>query len=249
MDVISTVPTCTFSCVYCQLGRIQDCTTRRRIFLPNHVVSSDLEASGWREAEVVTYSGSGEPTLAVNLGSVISGIADRTGLPSVVLTSGVLLDDPGVVQDLCRADEVSIKLDASDELMFQQVNRPAPGITLLGIILGIRRFRQVYCGRMTIQVMFLRWTTQQLAALAGLLVDVQPDEVLVNTPTRPYPVSWDIGVRGRHGQPAGKQAIPRVQVRRMAMELSRRTELPVRSVYGHKLPHFRSEQHEVNHAD
>ena len=76
---IDLVPfkTCTYDCVYCQLGRTTEKTLKRRRFIAVEEILAELE---WRLAETdipdyITLAGSGEPTLN-------SGIGDLTGMPS-----------------------------------------------------------------------------------------------------------------------------------------------------------------------
>ena len=68
VDLILVSSVCSFNCVYCQLGNIQEITAGRRLFVPTERVMEDLRASDWRGSDIVTFSGSGEPTLALNLG-------------------------------------------------------------------------------------------------------------------------------------------------------------------------------------
>jgi len=71
VDLLCDTSVCSFRCVYCQLGAINLHTSERRVYVKTERVLADLEASRWREADVITLSGSGEPTLAANLGEVI----------------------------------------------------------------------------------------------------------------------------------------------------------------------------------
>ena len=80
---------------------------------------ADLQASAWQTGDVITFSGSGEPTLAANLGKVIQQVKAFTGKPILVLTNSTLLDDPAVRGDLGAADKVFCKLDAATEATLQ----------------------------------------------------------------------------------------------------------------------------------
>src|SRR5207237_8474386 len=100
-----------------------------------------------RGADVITLSGSGEPTLAANLGEVIRRIKKLTGKPVLVLTNSAHLWDAHVRRELSRADAVYCKLDAADEETFRRVNRPAAGVTLRRTFEGIRRLPPEYTGR------------------------------------------------------------------------------------------------------
>jgi len=159
---------------------------------------ADLERSAWREASVVTFSGSGEPTLALNLGETTRLIKDYTGLPTLVLTNGTLLNMSDVRKELGLADRVFVKLDAASEATFQRVNRPVEGITLASILRGLRRFRDEYSGYLGLQTMFVHSSLDRIEELAALVREIRPEEVQVNTPTRPYPSEWHLASRGSH---------------------------------------------------
>jgi len=67
VDPIVEVSTCSFNCIYCQLAIFSGLTNRRRVFVPTSHVQADLESVDWSKVDVVTITGSGEPTLAANL--------------------------------------------------------------------------------------------------------------------------------------------------------------------------------------
>ncbi len=196
VDLLYVDSVCSFRCVYCQLGRIDMHTSERRIFVPTEKVLEDLRASAWREADVITFSGSGEPTLASNLGEAIRAVKELTGKSTLVLTNSALLYDPQVRRELCEAESVFCKLDAADEATFQKINRPVAGATLRRIVEGLTRFRAEYKGRLGVQTMFMPLNVQQALDLAQLIRTIRPDEVQLNAPTRPVPHEWVIDARG-----------------------------------------------------
>jgi wyosine [tRNA(Phe)-imidazoG37] synthetase (radical SAM superfamily) len=198
VDVLCMNSVCSFRCVYCQLGRINVHTAERRVYVPTEKVLADLSAADWRGADVVTLSGSGEPTLAANLGEVIRGIKRLTGKPVLVLTNSAHLWDAHVRRELSRADSIFCKLDAADEETFQRINRPAPGVTLRTTFEGIRRLRAEYSGRLGIQLMLLPSNQERAAEFAELLRCLRPDEVQLNAPRRAVPRAWTLDARGNH---------------------------------------------------
>lgn len=197
VDVLCVDSICSFECVYCQLGRINRVTTDRAVFVSTERVIADLRDSDWRSADVVTFSGSGEPTLAANLGEIIAEIKRITGKPVIVLTNSTLLDRADVRSDLALADRVFCKLDAWSEDSLRRFDRPAPGITLAGIVDGIREFRRGFGGFVAIQTMILRRPEpQELARFADILSSISPDEAQLNLPTRPVPREYFVETRG-----------------------------------------------------
>ena len=198
VDVLCVDSVCSFRCVYCQLGRINVHTAERRVYVPTERVLEDLCAADWRGADVITLSGSGEPTLAANLGEVIRGIKRLTGKPVLVLTNSAHLRDAHVRRELSRADSIFCKLDAADEETFRRINRPAAGVTLRTTFEGIRRLRAEYTGRLGIQLMLLPLNRDRAAEFAELLRCLRPDEVQLNAPRRAVPRAWSLDARGNH---------------------------------------------------
>lgn len=238
VDLILQTSVCSFNCVYCQLGSIQIVTDERRLFVTTDRVMRDFDSSPWQGSDTITFSGSGEPTLALNLGDVLRAIKKRTDITTHVLTNGTLLHLPEVREALCEADRVSVKLDAPDEETFQRVNRPVPGITLERIIEETVRFRKEFDGHLDTQVMYLPANRNMTLALCERLKRIRPDEVQLNTPKRAYPAEWFIETRGRYdyGNASVKLSKLRVITLEEAEEVEymivERTGLVVSSIYG-----------------
>ena len=109
--------TCSQDCVYCQLGRTTRKTVLRKEYAPLHAVLEEisdwLSADG--EADYITLSRSGEPTLHVLFGDVIEFIRLNSRIPSVLLTNGSLFHLPEVRHAASCADIVKISLSAWDQ--------------------------------------------------------------------------------------------------------------------------------------
>lgn len=235
VDLLCDTTVCSFRCVYCQLGSINLHTNERGVYVKTERVLADLEASRWREADVITLSGSGEPTLAANLGEVIRAVKTLTGKPVLVLTNATTLNDARVRRDLRHADEVFCKLDASDEHAFRIVARPVAGITLRSTVEGIKRFRAEYAGRLAVQVMLMRSHIGRADAFARLLEEIRPDEVQLNAPLRPVPRVWHREARG-NSEPvttaaAHVRTLSREEAARFESRLQELTGLKIISVY------------------
>lgn len=213
VDLLFVNSICSFRCIYCQLGKINLHTSRRRTFVPTRQVIADLHRSDWKAADVVTFSGSGEPTLAENLGESIRAARAITGKEVIVLTNAAHLDIPAVVADLSLADRVFCKLDAGDEASFQRINRPVEGITLESIAKGVADFRRTYNGFLAIQSMYQPYDESQFANFTRMLTDIGPDEVQLNTATRAIPKEWFIEARGNYEETPYPAVTPRTIAR------------------------------------
>lgn len=235
VDLLLQTSTCSFNCIYCQLGDIQLKTDERKIYVPTAQIEHDLRRSRWEEADIITLSGSGEPTLALNLGEVIHLLKEYTHKPVMVLTNATLLNDSTVIHDLQEADMVACKLDASTEAGLKQMNRPVPGVTLERIVSGIKNLKANYPGKLSLQCMFMPTNRKEVDALADIINEIQPDEVQLNTPKRPYPLEWHLDSRGNHGE----KAYPTRQLRvvepteadSIEALLQERTHVPILSIY------------------
>jgi wyosine [tRNA(Phe)-imidazoG37] synthetase (radical SAM superfamily) len=197
---VDVVPykTCTYDCIYCQLGRTTRKTVERMPFESPEAVVEEVAAAlaGGARPDIVTVSGSGEPTLYARLGAVIAGLR-RLFRPVAVLTNGSLLSDPAVREDLLQADLVVPSLDAAGPATFSWVNRPHPALDYAEMVAGLAEFRRQYRGALWLEVMLLGGITgirPEVGALATTIARIAPDRVHLNTVVRPpaesfaYPV-------------------------------------------------------------
>jgi len=106
-----------------------------------------------------------------------------------VLTNSSLMTREDTRRDLALFDIVVAKVDAPDELLFQQINRPVISDTLEDILRGIQRFRETFAGRLALQMMFTPANRERATEMAAIARQLQPDEVQLNTPLRPSPVT------------------------------------------------------------
>jgi len=186
IDMLSTNgKTCSFDCIYCQLGRTDHPLTTRREFVTTDKLSEELKKVIGTPADYATFSGVGEPTLASNLDEAIKLAKEILHLPAAVLTNSSLINMEDVRRDLSLADVVVAKMDAPDEEIFRKINQPIGEQTLTQIIQGLKQFRQQYQGRLALQMMFVDINKEYAPQMARIARDIDPDEVQINTPLRP----------------------------------------------------------------
>ena len=180
--VASECKFCTFDCVYCQSAKRTHGVSRRRQFVGITWVQAILEKEIPFEVDYVVFSGMGEPTLASNLGEAIEMVKALLKLPVAVLTNSSLLPMDDVRRDLQKADLVVAKLDAPNEVLFEQINRPFVPYSLEDIIASLQRFRAEYKGKLTLQSTFIPENRAFAAELAAIAQRISPSEVQLNTP-------------------------------------------------------------------
>lgn len=201
IDLLLQTSICSFNCIYCQLGDIQVRTLEQKIYVPTERVMQDLSQVDMKSVDIVAFSGSGEPTLALNLGEVIGLVKSLYQKPVMVLTNSTLLHDPATRARLRQADIVDCKLDVADDALLRRYNRPVEGITLKRIVQGIKALRSEHPGKVHLQCMFMPVNVKQAEAIASMIKEIRPDLVQINTPRRPYPKSWTLETRGSHDAP------------------------------------------------
>lgn len=180
---------CSFDCIYCQLGRGLYKTTRRVNFISLSDMEKDLiESLEVADPDVITFSGTGEPTLAKNMDLAIGIIKEITDIPLAILTNSTLMKNKDIQKSLLKLDIVVAKLDASNEKLFQEINRPAHGINLKGTVNGIKDFKKKYSGKLDIQIMFIENNMNFKEEIADIVAEIEPHKIQINTPLRPCAV-------------------------------------------------------------
>jgi len=189
VDLVSTKgKTCSFDCVYCQLGRTIHPLAKRRWFVTIDRLNQELTSVKNIAADYLTFSGVAEPTLASNLGEAIRVAKLILPLPVAVLTNSSLMPKQDVRDELAEADVVIAKVDAANEQMFHQINNPVVDYSLDRILRSIEHFRRGFKGKLALQMMFIAANKDWAKQMADIARQLSPDEVQLNTPLRPCPI-------------------------------------------------------------
>jgi wyosine [tRNA(Phe)-imidazoG37] synthetase (radical SAM superfamily) len=182
--------TCTYDCVYCQLGRTTNKTIERREYIAVEEILFELERklSAGPVPDYISLAGSGEPTLNCRIGEMIDRIKSLTRIPVAVLTNGSLLWMPEVRKALMNADLVLPSLDAGDGDLFGFVNRPHPQIEFQMMLDGLAEFTARFSNPVWLEVFLLGGMTglsSEVKKIAALAKHIRPLRVQLNTVTRP----------------------------------------------------------------
>ena len=192
--------TCTYDCVYCQLGRTTCKTLERKEWVPLDAVLEQLTRKLSTEPDYITLSGSGEPTLYSRIAELVDQIRVLTDVPVAVLTNGSLLWHEDVRDQLMNTDLVIPSLDAGDEAMFRLVNRPHEEISFEQMLSGLISFRRKFRGEYWLEVFVLddyTALTEEFAKIANCVSYIKPDLVQLNTVSRPPAEEYAVGVSRR----------------------------------------------------
>ncbi|MGB9729052.1 MAG: radical SAM protein [Thermoprotei archaeon] len=191
---INNIPqkNCSYSCIYCQIGRTTNLIIERKTFYPwpeivNEVINA-IKTIGEENIDYITFVPDGEPTLDIFLGKEIREIRKRTNKQIAVLTNASLLFKDDVKDDLYDADLTSIKIDTINENTFKKINRPHPKLTLIKILEGIKEFTKHYKGKVITETMLIKSfndNMNELQAISNFISEINPYKAYIAIPTRP----------------------------------------------------------------
>lgn len=189
---VDVVPfkTCSFDCIFCQLGRTSNKTLVRREYVPIKNVIRELElwlAEG-SEADYITLSGSGEPTLNSKFGAVIDYVHKETNIPVVLLTNGTMFGFKDVRSAASRADIVKVSLSVWSEDSLRHINRPAVNLSFDKIIKGLVSFRNEFCGQLWLEVFLVKGvntSSADISKIVSVTKLLRAERVQLNTAVRP----------------------------------------------------------------
>jgi wyosine [tRNA(Phe)-imidazoG37] synthetase (radical SAM superfamily) len=189
---------CTYSCVYCQLGRTLKMQVHRQAFYePVRILKAvRKKVSRTKEAgeaiDYLTFVPDGEPTLDIHLGREFE-LLKQLGLPIAVISNASLISQQEVREDLMAADWVSLKVDAVEEAVWRRIDRPHGSLKLSSILQGALAFAREYRGELVTETMLLAGVNdseRHLQALASFLARMQPERAYLSIPTRPPAEPW-----------------------------------------------------------
>ena len=175
---------CNMDCIYCQLGKTAQLTHERKIYVPLEALMDEIRQIPLDLADYITFSGRGEPTLALNLGEMIRSVKAARPEKVAVITNSSLMHLQAVRDDLMAADFVLAKLDAGNQVFFETISQGRP-LDLKNIIQGIKDFRAKYKGKLALQIMLMDQNMDNAKEIAQMSRSLGADEIQLDTPIRP----------------------------------------------------------------
>ena len=189
---------CTYSCVYCQLGRTNKMQVERRIFYNPQKILQAVQDKVKKVKETgvpidyLTFVPDGEPMLDINLECEID-LLKILGIKIAVITNGSLIWREDVREALMKADWVSLKIDSVQETFWRRINRPYGSLQLSSIQQGMLEFARSYRGELVTETMLVRTVNDSengLSDIADFLSRLRPARAYLSIPTRPPAEEW-----------------------------------------------------------
>ncbi len=197
---INNIPpkVCTYSCVYCQVGRTTRMRVERQAFYEPEKVLADVRdqvASALDMGEPVdylTFVSDGEPTLDVNLGREIE-LLKPLGIKIAVITNGATLWREDVREALTLVDWVSLKVDSVREHIWRMIDRPHGALQLDLVLDGLLEFAETYTGELVTETMLVEGLNDDatlVREVADFVARLGPLTAYLSLPTRPPAEKW-----------------------------------------------------------
>ncbi|HKM21625.1 MAG TPA: radical SAM protein, partial [Lachnospiraceae bacterium] len=184
---------CSYSCVYCQIGRTKRMQIQREDFYKPEDIYSEVKSKvdqlkeNGEHLDYISFVPDGEPTLDKNLGIELN-LIKNLNVKIAVITNASLLWMDEVKEDLSKADWVSIKIDAVNEDIWHGIDRPHGNLSHQKVLEGMIDFSKSYKGTLVTETMLvsgLNDNTQHLESIAELISKINPQKSYILVPTRP----------------------------------------------------------------
>ena len=195
---VNNIPSkhCTYSCVYCQVGRtnktqIERCNFYKlEDFTETNKIKNAIEKG--ESVDYLTFVSDGEPTLDINLGFEIESLKNY-GVKIAVITNSSLIWRFDVRKDLMKANLVSLKVDTTKKEIWQKINRPHRNLRLEWILDGILEFARMYDGEIITETMLVKGINDSrtnIEEVVNLLTQIKPYKAYLSIPIRPPAEKW-----------------------------------------------------------
>jgi len=187
---------CTYSCVYCQLGRTLNYEYKRKVFYTSREILEELlnflkKFKG--RIDYITFVPDGEPSLDINIGETVTAIRDHVNIPLAIISNSSLMFDEKVREDLKLFDLVSLKIDAVEGEIWRRINRPHPKLNLKNILRGIKLFSESFNGTLITESMIVKNVNdidEHVEKLSEFIGFVNPSKAYISVPIRPPAEKW-----------------------------------------------------------
>ena len=181
---------CNLNCIFCECGATKKIQLERKKFKETKEITDEIEeVLKTIRPDYITFSGSGEPTLSLDLGNISKYI--KTGMKYqgkiCLITNSLLLADKNVVDELEYIDLVIPTLNTLNQEIFEKMVRPDYRTNVEEIRRGfINLNNSNYKGKIWIEIFILEEITdgdKNIEEIANFLIseNIRYDKIQLNT--------------------------------------------------------------------
>ena len=189
---------CTYSCIYCQVGRTKKMTTKKQNFYSIDKILREVDNKinnmnkKGEKIDYLTFVSDGEPTLDIKLGCIINALK-VFGIKIAVITNSSLIWEKEVQENLMQADLVSLKVDSVLQKIWKKINRPEKNLKIKKILTGILEFCKNFSQKIITETMLIKninVNSETIKSTAEFIQKLSPNIAYISIPTRPPSETW-----------------------------------------------------------
>ncbi|CAL7894844.1 radical SAM protein [Fusobacterium necrophorum] len=193
MDIV--IPkSCNLNCVFCECGPTKDWTVERKHFISFEDFKQELEEALQQvKPDYVTFSGSGEPTLSLDLGKIIRYIKQHYSVKIAVITNSLLLYREDVLEEIQEADLIMPSLHTVKQEVFEKIGRACPGYRIELLLEGLRKLSSRFQGEIDLELFLIEGINTSLEDLkeyADFVKTLSYRKLQLNSLDRPGTEAW-----------------------------------------------------------
>ncbi len=192
---------CNFDCIYCECatGSWPIGWDLRPEFPAPESVHDALRAAASRfgpdDLDAITIAGNGEPTLSPHLEAIVDIVnqardRDWPQARTVILTNGTMCHRPGVRSALAKLDERVVKLDAGNNWILEQLNRPSGKLCVAELIRRVSLVPESIIQSMFVHGPIDNTGPREVEAWAGWIAELKPSSVQIYSLDREPAKRW-----------------------------------------------------------
>lgn len=201
--------TCNMNCIFCECGATKKLVIKRERFKNLEEIKDEIKRVLKEiKPDYITFSGSGEPTLSIDVGEIINWIKQNSNIKVCVITNSLLLKDIEVVNELKNADLIIPTLNSVDELIFKKINRANFESSIEDIKEGLKNLSDNYSGKIFLETFIIEGlndSDEHTDAMSKFIKTLRIDKLQLNSLDRMGAEDWV--------KPASKETLERVKKR------------------------------------
>jgi len=182
---------CTLDCLYCEVGRTNCLSVKKEHFYSVDSIIEEFEReyiSLKDSLDVVTITGSGEPTLNEDLDEIATRVKKISEHPVAILTNSTKITDEKVAEALKKFDIVVPSIDAASQDVFKKINRPEESLDIEKINEALVKFSNDFDGKLLIELLLVKDINDsetELKKISDIVKRCRYESLQLNTVFRP----------------------------------------------------------------
>lgn len=181
--------TCTYDCLYCEVGPTTVHTAEPdHYFSAEEIIEGIIDLTKKFNPNFVTFGGSGEPTLNLNLGLILKEVRAKVDCALALLTNGSLLYMDEIRKGLVAFDVIIPTFSTNEGSTYQRLHRPHRKLRIELLKEGLKALKRDFKGEIWVEVMLVSGINDNESEwfkMKEFLEELSPERIQIGTVDRP----------------------------------------------------------------